>query len=155
LRIGFCQVQLKTFDAAIKILQPLADKQPALADQALLWLGKAQAGSGNPENAAAWLQAQKTAIDTLRKAVDRAKKPDPEVRTRRGVILLEMIDIQQGAKLYKDAANTCNQILNEKLIADREQEVLQRLVTALHLNGEYAESDKVCDRFRQAHPKSP
>ena len=36
LRMGFCQVQLKQFDDAIKTLQPLADKEPALADQALL-----------------------------------------------------------------------------------------------------------------------
>src|SRR5262245_56673914 len=133
LRIGFCQVQLKQFEPAIKGLQALADKQSALADQALLWLAKAQAGNAAPENADAWLKAQKTAIETLRKAADKANAADAEVRARRGQILLEMIDIQQGAKLYKDAASTCNQILSEKLIPDREQEVLQRLATDVSL----------------------
>ena len=33
LRIGFCHVQLKQFAEAIKTLQPLADKEPQLADQ--------------------------------------------------------------------------------------------------------------------------
>src|SRR5947209_5785030 len=137
------------------MLQPGGGKVPMLADHVIPWLGKAQAGNAAPEKAAVWFQAQTTAIDSLRKAVDRANAADPETRTRRGQILLELADVQQGAKLYKDAANTCNQVLNEKLIVDREQEVLQRLATALHLNAEYAESDKVCDRFRQAHPKSP
>src|SRR5205814_2810898 len=35
LRQGFSQVQLKQFDAAIKTLQPLVDKEPRLSDQAL------------------------------------------------------------------------------------------------------------------------
>ena len=48
LRLGFCQVQLKQFAEALRILQPLVDKEPRLADQALLWIAKAQAGAGRP-----------------------------------------------------------------------------------------------------------
>ena len=44
LRLGFCQVQLKQFAERSKTLQPLVDKEPRLADQALLWIAKAQAG---------------------------------------------------------------------------------------------------------------
>jgi TolA-binding protein len=155
LRAGFCQVQLKQWTEAVKSLQPLPDKHPHLADQSLLWLGKAQAGGADPANQTAWLQAQKTAIDTLRKAADRASAADPETKARRGLILLEMIDIQQGAKLYRDAVNVCNQLLNEKLLPDREPEVLQSLATALHLAGDYTESDKVCVRFQGTHGNSP
>ena len=45
LRIGFCQVQLKEYGEALKTLQPLADQDKRLADQALFWIGKARAGA--------------------------------------------------------------------------------------------------------------
>src|SRR5262249_9418847 len=48
LRQGFCQVQLKQFDEGIKVLQPIADKEPLLADQALYWMARAQAGKVDP-----------------------------------------------------------------------------------------------------------
>ncbi|HEY7153201.1 MAG TPA: tetratricopeptide repeat protein [Gemmataceae bacterium] len=157
LRLGFCQVQLKQFAEAQKTLQPLADKEPRLADQALLWIAKAQAGAADPANRAAHEQALKTALDIYRKAADRANqlaKTDPAAKTRRGDILLEVADTQQLAGQHKDAAATYNQILNEKALPEREEEVLQHLATALHLAGDYNESDKICLRFRDAHPKS-
>jgi TolA-binding protein len=157
LRLGFCQVQLKQFADAQKTLQPLADKEPRLADQALLWIAKAQAGAADPANRAAYDQALKTALDTYRKAADRANQlaaSDPSAKARRGEILLEIADTQQLAQQYKEAAATYNQVLNDKLLAERAEEVLQHLATALHLAGDYKESDKVCLRFRDAHPKS-
>jgi TolA-binding protein len=157
LRIGFCQVQLKQFADAQKTLQALAEKEPRLADQALLWIAKAQAGAADPANRAAYEQALKTALDTYRKAADRANQAagnDPAAKTRRGEILLEMADTQQLAHQYKDAVATYNQILNDKLLSSREEEVIQHLVTALHLAGDYNEADKLCQRFREAHPKS-
>ena len=42
LRIGFCQVQMKQFDEAVKTLAPIAEKVPRLADQAGFWLSRAQ-----------------------------------------------------------------------------------------------------------------
>ena len=157
LRVGFCQVQLKQFAEAQKTLQPLADKEPRLADQALLWIAKAQAESADPANKPAQEQALKTALDTLRKAADRANQiasADPAAKTRRGEILLEMADVHELAHQPKEAAAVCNQILNEKLLPQRDEEVMQRLATALHLTGDFNESDKVCLRFREAHPKS-
>jgi len=148
LRIGFCQVQLKQFAEAQKTLQPLADKEPRLADQALLWIAKAQASAADPANRTAYEQALKAALDTYRKAADRAGK------TRRGEILLEMADTQQLVGRHKEAVATYNQILNDKLLSVREDEVMQHLATALHLAGDFDESDKVCLRFRDAHPKS-
>jgi len=157
LRLGFCQVQLRQFAEAQKTLQPLVDKEPRLADQALLWIAKAQAGAGNPANRAAYDQALKTALDTFRKAADHANQlanSDPAAKTRRGEILLEMADTQQLAHQHKEAAATYNQVLNDKLLPAREEEVIQHLATAYHLAGDYTESDKICLRFRDAHPKS-
>src|SRR5438270_4233508 len=74
LREGFCRVQLKQFPEAIRVLQPLAEKEPRLADQALLWMAKAQAGAGDPNNAQAYVQALRTAMDTLRRAAERAQQ---------------------------------------------------------------------------------
>jgi TolA-binding protein len=157
LRQGFCQVQLRQFPDALKTLQPLADKEPRLSDQALFWVGKAQAGAGDPNNAAAYDQALKTAMDTFRRAAERAQQlanADPTAKERRGEILLELADTQQLAKQYKEAANTYNQLLNDKLLPAREEEILQRQIAALHLAGDYNGSDQLCQRFVQTYPKS-
>ncbi len=157
LRQGFCQVQLRQFADAVRTLQPLADKEPRLADQALLWLAKAQAGAADPANPAAYDQALKTAIETYRRAAERANQvagADPQAKTRRGEILAEMADTQQLAKQYREAAATYNQVLNEKLLPQREEELLHSLATAWQLAGDLNESDKVCLRFRDTFPKS-
>jgi TolA-binding protein len=157
LRQGFSQVQLKQFAEAVKILQPLADKEPRLADQALFWLAKAQAGAADPNNPPAYEQQLRTSMDTLRRAADRAQQlagADPEARTRRGEILLELADTQQLARQYKDAAGTYNQILNEKNLPQRGEEVLQRQITALHLAGDYGPSDQLVAQFQANYPKS-
>ncbi|HEV3235571.1 MAG TPA: tetratricopeptide repeat protein, partial [Gemmataceae bacterium] len=157
LRQGFCQVQLKQFPDGMRILQELVDKNSSLADQALLWIAKAQIASADPNNAQAQEQALKTGIDTLRRAADKAQQlanTQPEAKTRRGEILLELGETQQTARQYKDAVNTYNQILNEKILPEREEEILQSQAAALHLAGDFAESDKACQRFMQTFPKS-
>lgn len=159
LRLGFCQVQLKEFGEAMKTLAPLVEKEKRLADQVLLWLAKAQAGAA-PDAASNPAGYQKTldgALATLRQAAERAQQmiaTDPEARERRGDILLETADLQQLLKRSKEAASVYNQILAEKLLPEREEEVAQRLVTALHLAGDYNESDKAAQRFQEMFPKS-
>ncbi len=158
MRQGFCQVQLKQFADAQKTLQPLADHEARLADQALLWIGKAQVGAADPGNPSAYEQAMKTAQNTFRTAADRANQlagSDPDAKTRRGEILLELADAQQLSKQFGDSVNTYNQVLNEKLLPPREEEVVQDLAAAFHLAGNFAESDKVCERFRTSYPASP
>jgi TolA-binding protein len=157
LRHGFCQVQLKQYGEAQRTLQPLADREPKLADQALLWLARAQAGAADPNNAAAREQALRAAMDTLRRAAEKAQQvstSDPDARARKGEILLELADIHQEARQYREAAGTYAQLLGEKLLPQRDEEVLERQATALHLAGDFAESDKVCQRFQSAYPKS-
>src|SRR5262249_20793170 len=48
LRLGFCQVQLRQFPQARATLAPL-EKDNLLADQALLWIGKAHLGGADPK----------------------------------------------------------------------------------------------------------
>jgi len=156
LRIGFCQVQMKDYPAALKTLAALTTKDPRLADQVHYWLGKAQVGAADPSNAAAYQQAVSAGIGTLQQAAALAQKlgTDPETTRRRGEIMLELADAQQLTKQFPQAAGTYNQIINDKLLADREEEVQQRLISAWHLAGNYGEADKACAVFQQKFPKS-
>jgi TolA-binding protein len=157
LRQGFCRVQLKQFPDAIRTLQPLADNEPRLADQALYWVARAQAGATDASNPQAFEQALKTALDTLRRAADRAQQlvaTDPEARERRGEALLELAETQKRLKQFREAAGTYSQVLNEKCIPEREQEIVHRLATAWQLAGDCNESDKACVFFQQTYPKA-
>ena len=112
----------------------------------------------DPNNATAYDQALKTAIDTLRRGAERARQiaaADPEAKARRGDILMEIGDTQQLAKQHKEAAAAFNQVLQEKGNPDRAEEAHQRQAAALHLAGQYKESDDVCQRFAQTYPRSP
>src|SRR5262249_18555824 len=70
LHLDYCQVQLKQFQEAINPRGPLAKKYPAPADQALLWLDKAQSLHSEPNNAQARTNAVNTAINTPNQAAD-------------------------------------------------------------------------------------
>jgi len=162
LRVGYCQVQLKAYPDALATLQPLVEKQPKLADQILFWIGKAQAGVAaaitDPMKAADRDNGLKAAITTLRTATDRANQlaqADPEARTRRAEMLLELADTHQLAKQYREAAGTYEQILNEKALSARTEELTQRLVTAFHLAGDFPRSDQVANQFLEQYPESP
>jgi TolA-binding protein len=155
---GCCQVQLKQWDEAVKTLQPLADKELRLADQALLWLAKAQLGKADTANPAAHQQSVRAALDTLRLAAGRADQvaaSDPGAVGRRGEILLETADALQQVKQYREAAALYKQLLTEKVLPERCDEILHGLAAALQLAGDYEESDKVCkgfcDKFSKSH----
>jgi TolA-binding protein len=160
LRVGFCQVQLREFPEAIKTLTPLVDRDRRLSDQVLFWLAKAQVGAA-PDPAAniqGYQQALNAAVNTFRQAAERAQQMagmDPEARERQGEILLELADTQQLLKQYREAAGTYNQILNDKILPTRQEETSQRLIAALHLAGDFNESDKACARFQERFPQSP
>lgn len=156
LRQGYCQMQLKNYAEAIKLLQPLCDN-PEFGDQALWWLGRSQVGMADPQNPQAYDQVLRTALDTLRRAVDRAGQMagnDPEARLRRADIMMELADTQQLARMYREAAQTYQQVLAENANPDRAEEALQRQITSLHLAGAYRESDDACQRFEVTYPKS-
>ncbi len=159
LRIGYCQVQMRDFAEAIKTLTPLVDKDARLSDQVLFWLGKAKAGAA-PEasvNQTAHNRAIADAINTFRAAADRAQKigdQDPDAKARRGEIMLEMADQMQRIWQNKEAANVYNQLLSDKVLPEREEEIMQRWTNALHLAGDYVEADKACLKFQERFPQS-
>jgi cellulose synthase operon protein C len=160
LRIGYCQVQAKEFADAVKTLTPLTN-DGKLVDQAFLWLGKAYAGAA-PDRATKpkeYAEAIQKGIYFLGQALARANQLDPNVypdaKTRRGEIRLEMADYALLVDEGKRAAAEYQQILAEKLLPDREEEVTVRLAQARHLAKEFAESDATCQEFVRKFPQSP
>src|SRR5262249_29823038 len=154
-RMGFCQVQLKQHDEAMKTLQPLADKEPALADQALYYIARAQLGKVDPKK-----PDYKAAIDAFKKAAERAGQrasanpPDRRAGARRGEILSDLAEVYLLAKQPRDAVATYGTVLQDKLLPAREDETTLHLATALQLAGDLGESEKVCARFVERFPDS-
>jgi len=160
LRLGFCQVQTKQFEQAVKTLQPLLN-HTRLADQACFWTGKAQAGLAaavDPTNPNLRTQMYTTAINSLRAAADKANQfagqGDAEAKLRRAEMLLELADTQLAAKHPKDAAATYETIWNDKLLPAKAEETLQRLITAYHLAEDYPKSEERIATFKQQFPNS-
>ncbi len=156
-RQGICQVQLHQFAEGIKNLQPYAD-HPQLADQTLLWLGRAAIGNADPANPPAYEQSVRSGLDFLHKAIDKAgarAAADPAAKIRRGDALIELGDGQQLIKMYREAAASYQQAVGEINNPDRADEALARQATALHLATQYPESDVVCQKFVVDFPRSP
>lgn len=157
LRVGFCQVQLKEFADAIKTLQPLTNV-PSVSDQAFLWIGKAQLGAA-PDAATKFPEfknAAQASLQSLRTANEFAKRhgDTPDVRARRGEMLLEQGDLLLLMKESREAVNVYQGILNEKLLPERDEELSLRVAQAWHLAGDFNESDARCQAFFQKFPRS-
>ncbi|MCS6852494.1 MAG: tetratricopeptide repeat protein [Gemmataceae bacterium] len=156
LRRGMCLVQLKQLNDAIKVLSPLVERAPRLAAVALLWLARAEVAAvdlANPAAAAPKLQA---AADRLRRAAESLPPNDStaEVRELRSEILRELGDVWQLARRPEEAAKAYGQLVSEKLPPHREAEILERYVTALHLAGDFAGSDRLAAEFQKRYPRS-
>ncbi len=161
LRVGFCQVQMRQFDEAVKTLQPLVEKTTRLTDQVQFWLGKAQFGlalAADPNNPADRDAKTKAAIDTLRKAIEKtqqlAQQNDLDAKARRPEMLLELADTLQTAKQFKDAVQVCEQLWNENTLPNRKEELLQRIVSAAGAAGDFNKSDERAAEFRRTFPQS-
>jgi cellulose synthase operon protein C len=160
LRVGYCQVQSKEFAEAVKTLTPLTN-DGKLVDQAFLWLAKAYAGAA-PDRATKpreYVEAINKGIYFVGQAISRAAQLDPaaypDAKTRKGEMRLELADYALLVDQAKRAAGEYLQILAEKLLPDREEEVMVRLAQARHLAKELAESDVTCQEFVQKYPHSP
>lgn len=156
LRLGFCKLQSKSYPDAVKLLDKLKD-DPQYGDRALWWTARAQVGAADATKPEAVEQAAKNAIDTLRKAAEKANAlaaTDPQAKARRGDILMEIGDTQQLARQYAEAAATYAQVLAENAASDRAEEATERRVTALHLAKQYKESDALAAQFEQKYPRS-
>jgi tetratricopeptide (TPR) repeat protein len=151
-----CQVETRQFPQAIQTLQPLV-QNPLLADRALLWIGRAQFGAADPTQEQPFQQALGTAIGSLTQAAERANQQiaqDPDAKLRRAEILLDLGDYQQLARQYAPAAATYDTAFKENHSPDRNEQFLQRRVTALHFAAQYDQSDQAAAQFQQAFPKS-
>src|SRR5205807_1205394 len=85
---------------------------PDHVGRALPWSGTAQVVSAHAASPQAFQQSLTAAVETFRRAAERAQQsPDADAKTRRGEILIEQAEAQQVLKLYKDAAGTYNTIL--------------------------------------------
>jgi outer membrane protein assembly factor BamD (BamD/ComL family) len=151
-RLGICLVQAKQNGDAVRVFEALARAHPELADQILYWLGKAQAGAGDPNQPASMQQSLARAIDTLSRAAEAASKQADTAR--RSEILLELADTQVLAQRYREAAKNYYEILDQKWLPGRQEELLERYVSALTLTGEYTISDKAAAAFVDRFPKS-
>ncbi len=156
LRLGFCLLQVKNYAEAAKVLQPL-QTHAQLGDRALWWSARAMAEGVDPLKPETAPAALKGAIELLGKAAEKAGalgQSDPDAKERRGDILLELGDTQQTSKLYKEALATYEKVGAEFGASDRAEVALQRQATALHLAGQYKESDELCQKFERTYPNS-
>ncbi len=156
LRLGMTLAQMRQYPQAMQTLNPLQE-HPALADQALLWIARSQAGSADANNAQAYQQAMNATAQTLHRASDKARalyQADPDAKIRRGEILMELADVQQRAGQYKEAIATYATVLGDAHHAAWAELATERQAVAMQLAGMYAESDQVCQRFLAAYPRS-
>jgi TolA-binding protein len=145
---GCCAVHLRQFPEAIESLGTLAEREPSVAGPALHWLGKAFAASADPDDEDNYQPTLQRAHETLRRAVDASKKD------RCGEVLLDLADACQMAGKPDEAAKIYGRILAQRLLTTRDEEVLQRQVTALNLSGAFDESEKLATKFEQGFPHS-
>jgi len=156
LRVGVCQARLGQYNEAVRSLQPLTE-HAALADQALLWLGRAQARVADRSNPQAYEQALAAAIQTLSRAsehIGKIAQKDPSAAPRRAEINMELADTRQMARQYKEAAALYARIAAEGQPPALAESALHKQAVALHLAGQFGQSDEVCRRFMSAYPKS-
>lgn len=151
LRAGFCLVQLKQPEEAGKRLVPLVET-PRLADQALLWLGKAQVQKFQAGQA----DALKAGTEFFKRAADYAQKlGTPDSQARRHDALLELADARQLAKEFQPAAEAYEQLWNDpRALPARREELLCRLACAWGLAGKPDQSARRVAEFRKTYPDS-
>lgn len=159
LRKAVCLWNLKKYPECIEILKPLAEKPPRIADEAQLWMGKAQLSTADKTKPEAYTASLKAAMDSFNKALAILKPltaTDPKAKQRQTEITIHLADTQMLAKNYKDAAANYQQLLAAGAGAGdkRSEQLLYRQATTLHLAGQFKESDALCAKFLTSYPES-
>ncbi len=93
--------------------------------------------------------------DATFKSGQMAAQGNADAKARRPEMLLELADAHLFAKQPQQAAQVYDQIINEKLLPSRAEEVLQRAATAYHLAGDVNNSEARVASFKQQFPNSP
>ncbi len=152
--LGASLVQLAQHADAVPVLRAVARGKSPLAGPALIWLGRAQLGLARPDDPDAYPQALEDAMTSFRQAADLAAGDDPLALVRRGTALLEWAEALESAGRAREAADLCARVSRERLLPGRDEEVLQRRLTALHRAGDWDTSDALCLQFLRAYPRS-
>ena len=92
--------------------------------------------------------------DAAFKAGQLAAHGDADAKSRRPEILLEQADAHLTANQGQAAAQVYDQIINEKLLPAKAEELLQRAATAYHLAGDVNNSEARVAGFKQQFPNS-
>jgi len=158
IRLGISQVQLKEGQAALNTLTPLVDRDKTVADQVYLWLARAATQViPEPGQKAAYDKAVARAGDYYRQAAAKLEAQsgtDSTGKQRLGELLLEFVDMLLQVDQSALAGKVCVEINQKNLLPAKQEEVAQRLATALHLAGDYNGSDAVCSQFFTNYPQS-
>ena len=148
MRIGFCQVQMRAFGDAMKTLTPLIDREPGLSDQVLFWLGKAQAGTADREQPAQLSEGPDRGHRHLQAgpgafAEAPCRRPD-HGRSAAARFFWKLPTTSSISSSTRKRPPIYGQLLRDKMLPPRDEEISLRLVTALHLAGDFDESDRQC-----------
>ena len=152
LRAGICYLQLGRADDAVKQLLPHVEFKRT-ADQAYLWLGKAQlarARGGNPA-------ALKLALECLEKAVAKADAAgnEADASERRHEARLELADARLYAGEARRAAEDYERLWNGQAFPTRRAELLFRVADAWGRAGDADRSRGRVEEFARTFPDSP
>jgi cellulose synthase operon protein C len=154
---GCCEVQLRQFAQAVETLTPLRDANTLQGAQALLWLGRATAGGADPEDADARREGLQNALKMLGRAEEKFKAAGDDGRfasARRAEALREGAEVHERLGQFTEAADLYARMRADRVAPERDEETLQREVTARTLAGDPAASEKLAALFEQTYPRS-
>ena len=150
-------MQLRQFPQAVETLSALKADEPLAAGQALLWLGRAEAGAADPEDADAWREACTTPWKRCtgpRRSSKRSRpattRPSPgRAAARRCANRRRSTN---GSAEFAEAADLYARLRADGLAPGRDEETLQRELTARTLAGDPAASEKLAGQFEASYP---
>ncbi len=154
---GGCEVQLRQFARAVETLSALKADEPLAAGQAALWLGRAEAGAADPEDADAWRAGLGDALETLHGAEEKFKtvaagNDAAFARARRGEAVRERAEVHERLGEFAEAADLYARLRADGLAPGRDEETLQRELTARTLAGDPAASENLAGQFEASYP---
>jgi TolA-binding protein len=147
--LGASLVQLNQSAEAVPVLREVAGQKGPPAGRALLWLGRAQLALSRGDDPNASAQALQDALTSFRRLADDA---DAEAKSMRDTALMDLAEALQSAGRDLEAAPLFARITAERLLPGRDEELLQRQITALSRAGDYDQSDALCRPFLRNHP---
>jgi tetratricopeptide (TPR) repeat protein len=155
---GCCEVQLRQFTQAAETLTPLRDANRLQGAQALLWLARATAGGADPEDVDAHRESLRNALKLFGRAEEKFKADGGDdakfALARRAEAMREGAEVHERLGQFTEAADLFAWMRGDHVTPERDEETLQREVTARALAGDSAASEKLAALFEQTYPRS-